>query len=111
VRASRDAGGRIQWDCMAITPTRGARFLDTEIDRCRQNVLEIQTVNGRQSIPNLAPTMVEVSDPRITWWCDGSEEKATLPPGTRFVRVAWNRDDDGRIEWQSYTKGLQSACD
>lgn len=110
VRASRDSGGRIQWDCLVKAPAAGTQFLGTEIDRCGDDTLEIATTTGSAGIPDRQPQFVEVPDRRITWWCGGTEEKATLPPGTRFVRVLWDRDDDRRIEWQSFTAGLKSPC-
>lgn len=110
VKASRDSGGRIQWDCITNAPEPGARFLNTEIDRCGDDELEIQTTSGRQNILNQTATWVEVPDRQITWWCGGTTERATLPSGSRFVRVYWDRNDNRRIEWHSYTKGITSAC-
>lgn len=110
VRARRDSKGRIEWNCMVKAPAPGSTFIGTEIDRCGDTPLEIQTTAGRLPIPDGVPTFVEVPDRRITWWCGGTKERATLPPGTRHVRVAWTRGDSRRIEWQSFTAGNVDFC-
>jgi hypothetical protein len=105
VSATLDNDGRIEWNCLMKLPAPGIQYLGTEIDRCRRDALEVGATTGHVSIGQGQATFVEVPDRRIKWWCGGTEESATLPPGTRFVRVLWTPWNNGEIQWQSFTAG------
>ncbi len=86
----------------AGTPVPKRRvYLGEEVDRCSETVLKVKETGGMVEVRKGESKEVYIADPRITWFCGSSEEKATLRPSTNLVVV--EREKDGRkITWKCY---------
>ncbi len=111
VQGVRSATNRqIDWNCFREVgdlsgfkqPTGHDLFLGKTEDKCGENILKVENSKGERVVVKKGESEdVMLKDNRFRWWCDNTEEFATLPEGTNKVKVT--RDKEGRdITWRGY---------
>jgi len=82
------------------TPTRRI-YLGTEIDRCGEYSLRVQSVNGTVEVHKGETKEVHVPSHRFWWYCADSKEWTTAPDSTNLVIVTRGYGDR-KITWKCY---------
>jgi hypothetical protein len=101
--SSYDVTAHVSQDHVAPdTPTPKRRiYLGTEIDRCGETSLRVQSVNGTVEVHKGETKEVQVPSKRFWWMCADSKEWTTAPDSTNLVIVTRGYGDR-KITWKCY---------
>lgn len=86
---------------LVFTAQVNAQYIATEHDQSGAILIYVHGVSGRVAIAKGEIVWVEIPERRFRWDSDGVDEYATMPKGTKWIRVS--RDPCGReINWECY---------
>lgn len=77
-------------------------YIGRDTDRCGEGLLAVEGSNGFYHVDKGKTLWAPLKEPRFRWYCDTSEEWATLPAGTNLVQTIRSGSDDRKITWVSY---------
>lgn len=83
-----------------IVPRR--YYIGRDTDRCGEGLLAVEGSDGFYHVGKGKTAWSPLKEPRFRWYCDTSEEWATLPNGTNLVQTIRSGSDDRKITWVSY---------
>lgn len=85
-------------------------YIGRDTDRCGEGLLAVEGADGFYHVDKGKRGWVPLKEPRTRWYCDTSEEWATLRTGANLVEAIRSGSDDRKITWVSYQeKGERPA--
>lgn len=77
-------------------------YIGSATDRCGESLLAVEGANGFYHVDKGKTAAVPLKEGRFRWYCDTSEEWATLSSAANLVETVRSGSDDRKITWIAY---------